>query len=63
MKSVMDYKQYGGAMLLGVNGAVIKAHGNSDAVSFFSAIKYADLMIKNDVVNKLKEEFKNEENN
>ena len=27
MKSVMDYKQYGGAMLLGVNGAVVKGRG------------------------------------
>ena len=63
MKAVMDYKKYGGAMLLGVNGAVVKAHGNSDEKSFYAAIKYADLMIQNEVVNKIKEEFKNEENN
>ena len=63
MKAVMDYKKYGGAMLLGVNGADVKAHGNSDEKSFYAAIKYADLMIQNEVVNKIKEEFKNEENN
>jgi len=63
MKKIMDYKQYGGAMLLGVNGAVVKAHGNSDEVSFYAAIKYAHLMITNDVVNKIKEEFINEKNN
>ena len=62
MKKTMDYKQYGGAMLLGVNGAVVKAHGNSDEVSFYSAISYADLMIKNEVVNKLKDAFTNENN-
>lgn len=62
MKKTMDYKQYGGAMLLGVNGAVVKAHGNSDEVSFYAAISYADLMIQNDVVNKIKDEFSNEIN-
>ena len=35
----------------------------SDEKSFYAAIKYADLMIQNEVVNKIKEEFKNEENN
>lgn len=63
MKDVMDYKKYGGAMLLGVNGAVVKAHGNSNERAFYAAINYADLMIKNEVVNKIKEEFINEKNN
>ena len=31
LKSKMDYKSHGGAPLLGVNGAVVKAHGSSDA--------------------------------
>ncbi len=59
MKEVMDYKKYGGAMLLGVNGAVVKAHGNSNSRAFYAALNYADLMIKNDVVGKIKEEFIN----
>lgn len=59
MKDTMDYKKYGGAMLLGVNGAVVKAHGNSNERAFYSALNYADLMIKNDVVGKIKEEFVN----
>ena len=63
MKDVMDYKKYGGAMLLGVNGAVVKAHGNSNERAFYAALNYADLMIKNEVVNKIKEEFTNEKDN
>ena len=63
MKDTMDYKKYGGAMLLGVNGAVVKAHGNSNEKAFYAALNYADLMIKNEVVNKIKEEFLNESNN
>ena len=63
MKDTMNYKKYGGAMLLGVNGAVVKGHGNSDEESFYNAIKYADLMIQTEVVNKIKDEFTNANNN
>ena len=37
-KSQMDYKEYGGAPLLGVQGAVVKAHGSSNAHAFSCAI-------------------------
>ncbi len=30
-----------GAMFLGLNGIIIKSHGNSDAISFAHAIKFA----------------------
>lgn len=30
-KKQMDYTEYGGALLLGVNAGVIKAHGSSNA--------------------------------
>jgi glycerol-3-phosphate acyltransferase PlsX len=43
LTETMDYKSTGGAMLLGVNGNVIKAHGNSDAYSF----KHALIVAKN----------------
>lgn len=41
MKKRMDYKEIGGAPLLGINGCVIKAHGSSDARAFRSAIMQA----------------------
>ncbi len=37
----MDYKEYGGAPLLGVGGTVIKAHGSSDARAMYSAFVQA----------------------
>ena len=40
-KKKMDYKEVGGAPLLGINGCVIKAHGSSDAKAFASAITQA----------------------
>ena len=48
-KTSLDYSEIGGAPLLGVNGAVIKAHGSSNAHSIYSAIKQAVKMIEADV--------------
>lgn len=58
MKETMDYKSVGGAMLLGVNGVVVKGHGSSDAYSFFSAMNVAYKMAEQKVVEKMKEGFK-----
>lgn len=41
MKKKMDYKEVGGAPLLGIDGCVVKAHGSSDARAFRSAIMQA----------------------
>lgn len=40
-KSKMDYKEYGGAPLMGTTKTVIKAHGSSDARAFKNAIRQA----------------------
>ena len=60
MSETMDYKSTGGAMLLGINGVVIKAHGNSDAYSFKNALRVAYLMVTSNVVNQIKESLTNE---
>jgi glycerol-3-phosphate acyltransferase PlsX len=36
-----DYEQYGGTPLLGVDGAVVKAHGRSKAAAIASALRVA----------------------
>lgn len=41
LKASMDYKEFGGAPLLGVKKTVIKAHGSSDERAFFNAIRQA----------------------
>lgn len=58
-KERMDYKKYGGAMLLGVNGIVVKGHGNSDAYAFYNAIRVAYSLAKIDAVNVLRKETTN----
>ncbi len=40
-KKLLDAREYGGAFILGVNGIVVKAHGNSDRLAIKNAIKVA----------------------
>jgi glycerol-3-phosphate acyltransferase PlsX len=49
-KKRLDYEQYGGAPLLGVAGAVVKAHGSSNAVAIMNAVRQARRMLEGDVV-------------
>ena len=57
MKNMMDYKATGGAIFLGVNGHVMKIHGNADAYCFESGIRNLDILASNHVVDKIKEEI------
>lgn len=52
-KKRFDYKEVGGAPLLGVNGGVIKAHGSSDDRAFYNAIIQAYKFVSGDVVAKI----------
>ena len=51
---MMDPKQTGGALLCGVNGVAVKAHGNSDGFAFFRALVLAYELIKANVVEEIK---------
>ncbi|MBR6635180.1 MAG: phosphate acyltransferase, partial [Clostridia bacterium] len=53
-KKKMDYKEYGGAVLLGIAKPVIKAHGSSDARAFKNAIRQAVNCVKKDVIGEIK---------
>lgn len=48
VKKKLDYTEYGGAPLLGVNGGVIKAHGSSNGKAFCSAIRQAVRLVETD---------------
>ncbi len=56
-KQAMDYREYGGAPLLGTKKPVIKGHGSSDAKAVFSAIyqakKFVETSVINDIVNNI----------
>lgn len=57
MKKQFDYKEYGGAALLGVKKPVIKAHGSSDARSFKNAIKQAVWFLDYNLINEIEKAF------
>lgn len=54
-KHKMDYSEFGGAPLMGVNGAVIKAHGSSNAKAVKNAIRQAKTFAEQDVVKAITE--------
>ena len=59
LKKKMDYKEYGGAPFLGVNGICIKAHGSSDGKAFKNAIGQARKFHNNKLIDKIKDEIEN----
>ena len=53
----VDYKEYGGALFLGVKKPVVKAHGSSDEYLFYFTIKQAEKFVENKAVDNMIEEF------
>ncbi len=51
----MDYSEYGGFVLLGLEGTVVKAHGSSNAKAFYSAIRQAKIAGEQNIVQTMKE--------
>lgn len=61
LKKKLDYSEYGGAGLFGLNQPVIKAHGSSNANAFFNAIRQTRTMVQYDVCETIKETVGKEE--
>lgn len=53
----VDYSEYGGAQLLGINGVCIIGHGRSNVVAVKNAIKMAKDFVKNKVQEKIQAEI------
>lgn len=51
----LDYREYGGAPLLGVDGAVIVGHGRSDALAIRNGIRLAAQTVENGVQEAIKQ--------
>lgn len=60
LKMRMDYTEFGGAPLLGVNGVVIKAHGSSDAKAIKNAVKQAKICVEKDIVGTIAQSVKSD---
>ena len=59
---MVDYKEYGGALFLGVQKPVVKAHGSSDEKLFKYTIKQAEKFVENKAVDHLTEIYESEIN-
>jgi glycerol-3-phosphate acyltransferase PlsX len=57
LKRKVDYSEYGGAPLLGVNGACLIAHGRSSAKAIRNAIRFAQSYAAADVVGRIGEKI------
>lgn len=62
-KKRMDYREYGGAPLLGTKKPVIKGHGSSDAKAVFSAIYQAKKFVETSVIDDIISNISNSEEN
>ena len=58
LKKRFDYKEYGGAPFLGINGIMIKAHGSSDKKAIKNAIRQAKLLHDNNCIDLIISEIK-----
>ena len=54
MKKSMDVNEIGGTALVGISKPVIKAHGSSNAASFFAAIRQAKAFVEANVAEDIK---------
>lgn len=61
LKKKMDYAEYGGAGLFGLNAPIIKAHGSSNANAIYNAIRQARTMVEFDVSGTIRETIGKEE--
>lgn len=57
MGSRYDPRMHNGAMLIGLNGIVVKSHGNSDAVGTASAVRYAIDAVSNGLLEKMRDQI------
>jgi glycerol-3-phosphate acyltransferase PlsX len=53
----LQYEEYGGANLLGVNGIVVIAHGRSDALAIKNALKVAKLAAESGLMETMRASF------
>jgi len=59
IRKLIDYREYGGAPLLGVNGLVMIGHGRSSPRAVKNAIRAAKREIEHNIIEKMIKDVKN----
>lgn len=57
LKKRMDPRLYNGAIFAGLNGVVVKSHGNSDAIGFHNAVKFTINTLDQNMNQRVKEQL------
>jgi phosphate acyltransferase len=57
IRYAFDHRRYNGAILLGLNGLVVKSHGGADEMAFFHALEYAYTIAKQNTLTHIKKYF------
>jgi glycerol-3-phosphate acyltransferase PlsX len=57
MKKKLDHTEYGGALLVGLNGLTVVSHGRSNAKAMKNAIRFADRIAKSGFIDHAKEYY------
>lgn len=60
LKSMMDYKEHGGAPLLGLSGLLVKSHGSSNGNAIKNGVRQARTALQNRLVESISSEFSGE---
>jgi glycerol-3-phosphate acyltransferase PlsX len=55
IRARMDWREFGGAPLLGIDGVAVVAHGRSDALAMKNAVRVAIQSVESDLVGKIRE--------
>ena len=53
-----NWRKYNGALLVGLNGVVVKSHGSTDSFGFYNAIMTAIEEIKKEIIPNMIATFK-----
>ncbi len=53
-KKLLDYREVGGTMLLGISKPVIKAHGSSDALAICNAVRQAKQAVESGITEEIR---------
>jgi len=61
IKKLLDADEQGGALILGVNGLVLKSHGNSNEKTIKNVVLKAHILAKTKIVDTIANEFSNME--
>ena len=57
-KSKLDPRKYNGAILLGLNGPVVKSHGGTDSLGFYHSIDLCYKIVKGNLMSEIKNNLK-----